>query len=212
MRRFCEVQGHPGVAPQNAKRKNTNSPTATQAKLCMLQRSARRTRRMPARPRPPQGELRAPSPPQAELRARPSPPQAELSTCLSTPQAEFSRCLSPPQAELRARPSSPQAESSAHVSAHRTAGGSSAGVSARRRRAQHASARRRRAPSAPARCRRRSASTARPRRNSGRLGLSPTELRAPQPRRSRRATATCRSGADASWYAPAAGAALYGGQ
>ena len=202
MRRFCEVQGHPGVAPQNAKRKNTNSPTATQAKLCMLQRSARRTRRMPARPRPPQGELRAPSPPQAELRARPSPPQAELSTCLSTPQAEFSRCLSPPQAELRARPSPPQAESSARVSAHRTAGGSSAVVSARRRRA----------PSAPARCRRRSASTARPRRNSGRLGLSPTELRAPQPRRSRRATATCRSGADASWYAPAAGAALYGGQ
>ena len=180
MRRFCEVQGHPGVAPQNAKRKNTNSPTATQAKLCMLQRSARRTRRMPARPRPPQQwELRAPS---------------------------------PPQAELRARPSSPQAESSARVSTHRTAGGSSAGVSARRRRAQHASARRRRAPSAPARCRRRSASTARPRRNSGRLGLSPTELRAPQPRRSRRATATCRSGADASWYAPAAGAALYSGQ
>ena len=134
------------------------------------------------------------------------------STCISTPQAEFSRCLSPPQAELRACPSPPQAESSARVSAHRTAGGSSAGVSARSRRAKHASASRRRAPSAPARCRRRSASTARHRRNSGRLGLSPTELRAPQPRRSRCATATCRSGADASWYAPAAGAALHGGQ
>ena len=116
MRRFCEVQGHPGVAPQNAKRKTTNSPTATQAKLCMLQRSARRTRRMPARPRPPQGELRAPSPPQAELRARASPPQpaagGELSTCLSTPHGrrELSSCLSPPQASS-ARLSPPQASS-----------------------------------------------------------------------------------------------------
>ena len=77
------------------KEKTLTAPTATQAKLCILQpaaggapRAPARRRRSSARPSPPQAELysRGPSPAQAESSARPSAPQAELST-LAQPAA-----------------------------------------------------------------------------------------------------------------------------